>query len=233
MHSRLNDAVVPDLASGAQLAYLSMLENAPFGICIVDKDFRLALLSEGARKTFSVVPDAVGRDLTEVLRAIWPEPFVSEALGRFRHTLATGESYHAPGTVQQRAGNANTEAYDWKLDRVLLSDGEPGVICYFHDLTGRELAQQQLREAEVNKGFLLELSDALRPLADPARLEGTACALMARHLGVDRGKKDLFELAMSMLRVWPTIMDKAAEASSPFLYTVRYGGRKLKMYSAE
>jgi PAS domain S-box-containing protein len=186
MSPRPTAAALPDLSVGTAHAYLGMLENAPFGIIIVDKDLKLALISKGAHKVLSAKPDALGCDLEEVLRAAWPEPFVSEALGHFRRTLATGESYHAPSTVGPRAGNGDTEAYDWKLDRVLLRDGEPGVICYFHDLTEREHVQQQLRDAEVNKSFLLGLSDALRPLADPAQLESAACALLARHLDVDR-----------------------------------------------
>lgn len=39
---------------------------------------------------------------------------------------------------------------------------------------------------------------------------------------------DFFELAMTLLRVWPFIIEKKNELESPFCYTFNYGGRRLK-----
>jgi hypothetical protein len=41
-------------------------------------------------------------------------------------------------------------------------------------------------------------------------------------------KLDYFEFAMTVLRVWPFIIEKGIEDDSTFCYTFRYGGRKLK-----
>jgi hypothetical protein len=79
-------------------------------------------VSDGAQKVFQNVRPLIGRDFAEVLRIIWPEPFASEAIRRFRHTLETGESYRAPSTVERRQDIDETESYDWKIERVVLPD---------------------------------------------------------------------------------------------------------------
>lgn len=40
-------------------------------------------------------------------------------------------------------------------------------------------------------------------------------------------KFDRFEFAMTVLRVWPFIIDKANNEYEPFLYTFKYGGNRL------
>ena len=53
------------------------------------------------------------------------------------------------------------------------------------DITDLVDAEKALRDAQERQAFLLELSDALRPLADPVAIQETACQLLGRHLGVD------------------------------------------------
>lgn len=45
---------------------------------------------------------------------------------------------------------------------------------------------QRYRDAEDLQAFLLKLSDALRPLADPAEIQGTASRTLGEHLGANR-----------------------------------------------
>ena len=40
-------------------------------------------------------------------------------------------------------------------------------------------------------------------------------------------KIDRFEFSMTVLRVWPFIIEKAMQINSPFLFTFRYGGNRL------
>lgn len=54
------------------------------------------------------------------------------------------------------------------------------------DITRRIEAEAALRQSEDRQRFLLELSDALQPLHDPAEIEGTACRMLAERLKVDR-----------------------------------------------
>ena len=128
-----------------------LVDRSPFGIYVVDADFRLVRVSDGAQKVFENVRPLLGRDFAEVLSHIWPEPFASEYIARFRHTLATGEPYYAE-TNEHRADINATEAYDWKIERINLQDGRFGVVCHFYDLSERIRHEEHVRllMGEVN-----------------------------------------------------------------------------------
>lgn len=126
-----------------------LVTHSPFGIYAVDADFRLSMVSAGAQKVFQNVRPLLGRDFAEVLRVIWPEPFVSEAIGHFRQTLATGVSYHAPTVVERREDTTQVESYDWKIERVMLPDGRLGAVCHFYDLSAQEEHAAALRAGEA------------------------------------------------------------------------------------
>jgi PAS domain S-box-containing protein len=145
-----------DHLEGSARTFESLIDGNPFGIYVVDASFRIARVSKGAQKTFANVRPLLGRDLAEVLHTLWPEPFASEAINRFRHTLATGEPYVATGTVEHRADIDETEAYDWRLERIALPDGQRGVICYFYDLTERQQLEARLRETEARRALALK-----------------------------------------------------------------------------
>ena len=122
----------------ARDTFRQLVERSPFGIYVVDADFRLMQVSAGAQKVFENVRPLIGRDFPEVLRCIWPEPFSSEVIGRFRHTLETGEAYHSTNTVEHRRDIDEVESYDWKIERVRMLDGRFGVVCHFYDQSERQ-----------------------------------------------------------------------------------------------
>ncbi len=129
--------------------FYNLIKNAPFGVYLVDSEFRLAEVSAGAEQVFSQIPrPLLGRDFNEVLRHVWPEPFASEALDRFHHTMATGEPFHSADTTERRRDIEAVESYDWQLARVLLPNGRYGVVCYFYDMTAHRAAERALRESE-------------------------------------------------------------------------------------
>ncbi|MBC7740052.1 MAG: PAS domain-containing protein [Candidatus Saccharibacteria bacterium] len=132
--------------------FRDLVDHSPFGIYVVDADFRLVQVSDGAQKVFKNVRPLLGRDFADVLSILWPEPFASEAIGLFRHTLATGEPYRASNVVEKRADIGDTEAYDWKIERHTMPDGRPGVICHFYDLSEKQQQQDHIKllMGEVN-----------------------------------------------------------------------------------
>lgn len=136
--------------------FYNLIQNSPFGIYVVDSRFRLAQVSAGSQKVFAGVRPLIGRDFAEILRVIWPEPFASDAIAKFRHTLVTGEAYHSPRTVEHRADVDEVEAYDWRLDRITLPDGEFGVVCYFYDLSERRRYEAALRESQERQRIAVE-----------------------------------------------------------------------------
>ena len=137
-----------DQLRAAHHSFRHLVEHSPFGIYAVDSDFRLVLVSAGARKVFENIDPLLGRDFADVLRIVWPEPFASETIAIFRRVLETGEPYHAPTTVEKRNDIAAVESYDWKVERIVLPDGYPGVVCHFYDLSERQRYEEKLRASE-------------------------------------------------------------------------------------
>ena len=130
---------------GISATFNSLIENAPFGVYVVDAQFRMRQASAAARNAFASIQPFIGRNFGDIVRAIWPEPFASDVLARFRHTLNTGAAYAATTVSELRKDTPDIESYDWKIERIVLPDGGFGVVCYFYDLTERNLAAEALR----------------------------------------------------------------------------------------
>jgi PAS domain S-box-containing protein len=151
----------------SEITFRQLVENSPFGIYAVDADFRIVQVSAGAQKAFKDAQPLIGRDLAEVLRCIWPEPFASDATGRFRHTLDTGEPYHAPGSVERRKDTDAVESYDWRIERVTMPDGRFGVVCHFYDLSERQKYEAALRESEATFRAMFDVSSVGKIEVEP------------------------------------------------------------------
>jgi PAS domain S-box-containing protein len=124
-----------------------LVQDDPFGMLVVDADFRLQQVSRGAEPRLTWAQPWRGRDFAEVLRILWPESVASEAIERFRDTLATGTPFAALCTAR-RADIDVLETYDWRIERVELPDGRFGIVCNFYDLTERQHAETARRERE-------------------------------------------------------------------------------------
>ncbi len=136
------------LRGNAETFYRLVADN-PFGVYVIDAEFRVAVVSRGSLRVFENVQPVVGRDFAEVLRAIWAEPFATEAITRFRHTLDTGEPFVSTRIGEQRGDINAVETYDWRIERIVLPDGRFGVVCYFYDLSDRIRMETRLRESEA------------------------------------------------------------------------------------
>lgn len=130
---------------GQHASFNKLIEKAPFGVYVVDAQFRLCQASAAARKAFASVQPLIGRDFADVVRAVWPEPFASEVLAQFRRTLDSGEAHAEPTSTELRKDTPEVESYDWKIERIVLPDGTFGVLCYFYDLTERQQTAEALR----------------------------------------------------------------------------------------
>ncbi len=141
------------LARNAE-TFTNLVVSNPFGIYVIDADFKLVQISQGARAVFAGIDPLIGRDFEDVLRIIWTEPFASDAIAIFRRTLATGEPFVSPSTIEQRADRNEVEAYDWRTERITLPDGRHGVVCYFYDLSERNAYEAKLTQAIADKDLL-------------------------------------------------------------------------------
>ncbi len=167
----------------------ALIANNPFGVYLVDADFTLRVVSRGAQTVFANVRPLIGRDFADILRAVWPEPFASEAIGHFRRTLDTGIAYQAGPTSEQRADVEAREAYDWRIERVSLPDGRYGVVCYFYDLTEREDWTHVLAEREA------ELRDLTTDLERRVRARTAALNLANERLATEIERREAVQAA--------------------------------------
>ncbi len=197
--------------------FYNLIENSPFGLYIVDAQFRIMKVSAASQNVFRNIRPLIGSDFEEVMRILWPEEFVAIVTGRFRHTMATGEPFAMPNFSEQRQDIAEVESYDWKIERITLPDGQFGVVCYFYDITDRSRAEKQLQEqaaalAESDRRkneFLAmlahELRNPLAPIRNAAQVlrlsEGTGETVRSASAMIERQVGQMVRLVDDLLDV--------------------------------
>ena len=137
--------------------FSTLVDAAPFGVYFIDSEFRLRAINKGSEAVFGGIQPLIGRDFAEILRIIWHEPFATEAIEHFRHTLLTGESYISPTIIEERANIEEIQSYDWQIHRITLSDGTLGVVCYFYDLSEQKQMEAAVRASEKRYRDLFDL----------------------------------------------------------------------------
>ena len=143
-----------------QEAFAKLVENAPYGVYVVDSQFRVALTDPGSRtEAFRNVDPLDGRDFGEVMRILWPEPLASQIITIFRHTLETGEPYYSERFRNSRRDLGEVKAYEWELHRIVLPDGQYGVVCYYFDSTEMRNTEDALLRQRERADFVGEGSD--------------------------------------------------------------------------
>ena len=162
----------------SQTTLHELVEQAPFGVYIVDAGFRIAQMNRGSQHgAFANVRPVIGRDFADAMRILWPEDVAVEIIATFRRTLETGEPFRSADYVHPRADIEAVEAYEWELHRILLADGSHGVVCYYYDSTRLRLAEQSLKRAieslrdadRAKDEFLATLAHELRNPLAPVR----------------------------------------------------------------
>jgi PAS domain S-box-containing protein len=129
--------------------FSTLVESAPFGVYFIDSDFRLRAVNKGSEAVFGGIHPLLGRDFAEILRIVWQEPFATEAIEHFRHTLRTGESFISPPIIEPRANIDEIQSYDWQIHRITMPDGTFGVVCYFYDLSEQKKMEATVRASEA------------------------------------------------------------------------------------
>lgn len=143
---------------------------------IVDHALRYRLAEGEALRDAGFVPgQLVGRTVEEVMgpaTAAEYEPGYRRVLGGGTFEVehqAHGRAFLTRGTPLRDAAGRVT-----------------GALLISVDVTARKAAETALRESEARQAFLLDLSDALRPLADPIAIQVEATRVLGRHLGAAR-----------------------------------------------
>jgi len=141
----------------------TLLNEAPLGVFLVDADFRITAVNATAVPAFGQIPELVGRDFAQVMRSIWPPAYADEIVQRFRDTLMSGEPHTEAERAEQRLDRGVRECYEWQINRIPLSDGRNGVVCYFREISSVVEARETIAAANRAKtDFLAAMSHELR-----------------------------------------------------------------------
>ncbi|WP_397384269.1 PAS domain-containing protein, partial [Prosthecobacter sp.] len=93
---------VEDILRRNEALFSALLNQAPFGVYVVDDQLRLVQINPRAMPLFNNIEPLIGRCFAEVIRLLWPKRVAEAAEKRFRHTLKTGEPYQSPEFVERR-----------------------------------------------------------------------------------------------------------------------------------
>ncbi len=133
----------------SEALFSTLIEQAPFGIYVVDAKFRLQQVNVRALAVFKDIEPLIGRNFSEVLPLLWSKRISDPIIKRFRHTLKTGEPYQAPEFNERRRDIGEMQIYEWQIQRVTLPSGEHAVVAFFNDITERKKAEWVRRRLDV------------------------------------------------------------------------------------
>jgi PAS domain S-box-containing protein len=128
--------------------YETLLNRAPLGVYTIDSDFRIRDVNPTALSVFGNIPALKGRDFNEVMHILWAGDHAEEVVRIFRHTLETGEPYERTESIHDRKDRDAKEFYEWRVDRIPLSEGGYGVVCYFRDISAQVHARFAILDSE-------------------------------------------------------------------------------------
>lgn len=190
----------------------TLINEAPIGMMLIDADFRIRQINPVAVPVFAGIPNVLGMDLKDMMHHMWPPEFAEQAERLFRHTLETGEPYVAPELVKPRLDRGGEiEYYEWQINRMPLPDGQPGVVCYFRDISSRVLARKRLETADRQKNdFLAMLAHELRNPLAPIRNAGE---LLSRSLPESARAQALTGMLKRQVNVLVRLVDDLLDVS--------------------
>jgi PAS domain S-box-containing protein len=137
----------------------TLLNEAPVGVYLVDADFRMQQFNPSARHALNLSGE-VGENFEQFIRGRWPKELAEEILGRFRHTLETGEAFVDPEWDKPQQQNPGVrKVMEWQLNRIPLPDGRNGVVCYFRDVTHLVEAREAIAQSRERLQLATEAAE--------------------------------------------------------------------------
>src|SRR5690606_41606387 len=80
----------------SEQTFVELVEQMPFGVYIVDADFRIAYMNPISQEVaFRNIRPIIGRPFDEAVRILWPEPVATESIAVFRRTLGRGTPHRS------------------------------------------------------------------------------------------------------------------------------------------
>jgi PAS domain S-box-containing protein len=132
-------------------------------------------LSEEIARASQAGQPTIVRDMQTDGRILAKEAYAQLGIGAF-----VGFPFHRHGEWKHFMTVTTTAARDWQPEELELL-GE--VVQRVFPRLERARAEEALRQSEERQAFLLQLSDVLRPLADPAAIQREASRVLRAQLG--------------------------------------------------
>ena len=127
--------------------FKTLLEEAPIGIYLVDKDLNVLHHNSLALNAYANKKELEGCNL-KTLFLLNDEQEAENFIDLFKQTLITGEPYYAPEYKQKDLIANNDKYWSWQVSRISLPNGEFGIVCYFDDITQRVSSRLKTIENE-------------------------------------------------------------------------------------
>jgi PAS domain S-box-containing protein len=161
-------------ASEARLAEAIKIQTV--GVMFWGESFALSDMNEAfLRMTGFTREEALGKTWADLT----PPEFHPLSLKAVEEVLTRGES-----TPHEKQYFRKDGSRWWGLFAARRVADE--VVEFVVDVTARREAEERARAGEDRQAFLLQLSDALRPLSDAGDIQAEAARLLGEHLGSDR-----------------------------------------------
>ena len=163
-------------------ARLALLDHVPEMVTVSDREGGIVYANPATERVSGYTPEEF----------VALDPFERmHAEDRPRCEEAFAELLRTPGLILELEHRVRHRDGTWRWVKgtfaSLFDDPEVGgLLATVRDVTEAKEAEAALREGEDRQAFLLELADAMRPLADPVAIEGEACRLLAERLGAGR-----------------------------------------------
>ena len=170
-NARLRDEVAERKLAEAALArererLQTIIDDMIDGYYVYDREWRFVEINQRAAEYFGLPrEELVGRNVWE----LFPHTVGGYTWTRFHQAVAEG----VPVRFETQSG-VNEESFE-----VYVYPRPEGLAVYLREIT-------DLKRAEARQAFLLQLADAIRPLADPVAVQGEATRLLGGHLAVAR-----------------------------------------------
>jgi PAS domain S-box len=164
------------------LNYRSLFDSIDQGFCVIEVlfdgdrpvDYRF-LETNPAFTAQTGLVSPVGRAMREL--APDHEAHWFEIYGRVAKT-GKPTRFEAPAAALGRWYNV----YAFRVDEAQ----KKRVAILFNDITRRKRLEDEFRKSQERQAFMLELSDALRPVLDPFEVQNVAARMLGEYLGANR-----------------------------------------------
>jgi len=167
IHTRLARAQAETALQEAHAQLVGVLERTHDAFYALDAELCFTYVNQRAAQLWGRVPATL---LGQRYWQEFPQVVGSKAHHLHLQVLQTGQPAHFE-TVSPILGT-------W-IEASIYPGRQGGLSVFFRDITAR-------RHAEARQAFLLQLSDALQPLRDPAAIQEVVTRLARQHFEADR-----------------------------------------------